>query len=151
MSHPYPMFGTQDLKDDDAKVIDDYLIETNAPPAMDDATEPIPPTPTAGITPTTRLISRELRVDPAWDAVLAVPADEFRKQLLIKVLSPTAVTTDGVRVGSDRNTVAFAGRLVHGSVLQIDNHTGALWVYPQALTDVANSAVVCVEIWSITK
>src|ERR1700754_52282 len=42
MSEPFPIFGTQNLKDDDGSVIDSFLIETDAPPDLKLAQEPIP-------------------------------------------------------------------------------------------------------------
>ena len=151
MSHPYPVFGTQDLTDDDAAVIDSYTIETDAPPDMKSAEQPIPKTPETPIAVTTVLKPcGELVLKPGFDPVMLMPADNCRKHAYIRVVSPTVVTTDGLRFGDTAQNARNGARLIHGNAPTIDDYTGALWVYPQAITGAVNSADVNVEYWAVT-
>jgi hypothetical protein len=151
VSQPYPVFGSQNLKDDDARVIDDYLIETDAPPDMTKAEQPIDATPATPIAVTTVLKPcSELVLLPTFDPVLLMPADRNRKHAYIRVVSPTSVATDGIRFGDTPQNARNGARLVHGNAPTIDDYTGAIWAYPQAVTGAANSAVVNVEYWAVT-
>jgi hypothetical protein len=151
VSHPHPMFGTQDLKDDDAAVIDSYTIETDAPPDMEAAEQAIPATPDTGIAITSRLVPcSELVLIPTFDPVMIVPADDRRKHLYMRVYSPTAQAGDAVRFGATPQDARNGARLLQGDAPTIDDYTGALWVYPQSITGGTNSAAVNVEYWAVT-
>jgi len=151
MSNPVPIFGTQDLHDDDAKVIDDYLIETDAPPNMDAAKQPIEQDIHTPIAVTSRLEPcGELVLTPTMDPVQIFWPDKNRKHCYIRVYSPTTVATDGIRFGENRPKSMTGARLLHSNAPTIDDYTGSMWVYPQAVTGVANSANVNVEYWAVT-
>jgi hypothetical protein len=75
------MFGTQDLKDDDAKVIDDYLIETDRPPKP--ITEPIPILPDIEQPRETRLLSGTILLTSGSDPQLILNGDSHRKTFRI--------------------------------------------------------------------
>lgn len=157
MSHPVEMFGTQNLKDDDGAVIDSFFVETDAPPDMTAATEPIEATPYTPIVVTTKILSQNFLWYPGFSApYMLLPSDENRRQFHMRVTSPTAVATDGIRWGSDISTVKSAGILFHGQTSgAVDNHTGAIWVWGVAATDTPGSPVpvsapVVVAVWSVT-
>lgn len=152
MSHPVEIFGTQDLKDDDAAVIDSYLIETDAPPDMTPARQPIDNTAQRiPIVVTGRLVPcGEQVLTPTMDPVLIMPADDNRKHAYIRVYSPTAVATDGIRFGDSNNTVRNGARILHGAAPTIDDYTGAIYVWPQTVAGAVNSANINVEYWAVT-
>lgn len=158
MSSPVPIFGTQDLHDDDAAVIDSYLIETDAPPDMTAAEQPIPPTPDKGITTTTRLISTELIWRTAFtEPQLLLPADSNRTQYHIRVISQSSSTTDGIRIASNKNEARYGARVQAGQTTgAIDNHTGAIWAWAENIANtpdvpVALSGTLNIEIMAVTK
>lgn len=151
MSHPVEIFGTQDLKDDDAAVIDSYFIETDAPPDMTPARQPIDNTPNkTPIAITTRLLSREQTLQPGFDPVLLFPADNNRKHMYIRVYSPTAQAGDAIRFGGTAQEARNGARILQGDAPTIDNHTGPIYAFAEAITGVPNSAAVNVEYWAVT-
>ncbi len=152
MSHPTPMFGTQNINDDDAVVIDSYTQEINNPPDMESAEQPIPPTPADPIPVTTKIITGEIILRPGWDPVQILTDDKNRLQLHIRVISATSVATDGIRIASTKDQARTGGRIMSGQTSgAIDNHTGAVWVYGATLTDTPISADLNVEYWAVTK
>jgi hypothetical protein len=152
MSQPYEVFGSQNVRDDDGAVIDSFFIETDAPPDLKDAIEPIAIPEVKAPAPTTRLITGELNIDPAWGQGLLVPADANRKGLNIRVYSATAVATDGVRLSDDPGSVRNAGKVLHSGAVTFDNHTGPIYYYSAGATGTgAASATISVEYWSTTE
>lgn len=153
MSNPYPIFGSQDFKDDDGQVIDSLLIETDAPPDKREAIEPVQLPVLPEPKKTTRLLTSDTTLDPTWDPYMILPADPKRQSITVRVYSPTAVATDGVRFASEKSEVLTAGKILHGSDTSVfSNHTGALWVI--SCGGGANgraSAPVSLEMWSVTE
>jgi hypothetical protein len=153
VSNPYPIFGSQDLKDDDGQVIDSFLIETDAPPDLKDAIEPVSqptlPTPKKS----TRLITSDTTIDPTWDGYQALPADPNRQSITIRVYSPTAVATDGVRIASEKSELLTAGKILHGQDTSVfANHTGAIWIITcGGGTNGRASAPVSLQTWAVTE
>jgi hypothetical protein len=154
MSYPYPIFGSQDLHDDDGAVIDSFLIETDAPPDLKQATQPIDPPAVKAPARITRIMTRDMTLDPSWTTpTMLFPADGKRKGLGLRVNSPTAVATDGVRIGSDLGEMNTAGRIFHGQTLTdiLSTHTGAVWLLPCGNgTNGVASAPISVEAWAVT-
>lgn len=153
MSDLAPIFSTQNVHDDDGPVIDSYLIETDSPPDLNLAQEPIeipalPPMPLV-----TRLISREIIVDPTWPTpTLILPADANRKSVYLRVYSPTSVATDGIRIASNNGEASFGAKVLSGNDWQLNAHTGAIWVWTvSSTTNLVASAPVAVEYWSVTE
>jgi hypothetical protein len=153
MSSPVEMFGTQNLKDDDGQVIDTFLIETDAPPKLADATESITVKELDVPRKITRIISRDQVLDPAWvSATLLLPADANRKSLTVAVFSPTAVATDGIRFSDDIGNLPSSAKLLHNNNIALTEHTGPLYAFTCGNgTGGVASAVINVEVWSVTE
>lgn len=152
MSMPVEMFGTQDLKDDDGEVIDSLFIETDAPPDIKQATQPILVKELIEPRKITRLLSGDITIDPSWTVSMLLPADANRQELKIRVYSPTSVATDGVRFSDDRGNILSSGKVLHGGTSPFENHTGP--VYYIACGNAANgaaSAPVSLEYWAVTE
>jgi hypothetical protein len=156
MSYPGPIipevFGTQDKHDDDAQVIDSFFIETDVPPDLKPAAQTIDAPDVEVIKPCTRFLTGELNVDPTWGPTMVLPADAKRKGMEIKVFSPNATLTDGVRVASEIGGLGMAGKVFHGQSMSnaLDNHTGAVWIQGFGASG-SNAFVVTVEYWSVTE
>lgn len=156
MSSPFPSesptFGklhVGDTADDDGAVIDSFLVETDAPPATEELIGPIDPAPLHRPEPTTRLISKNYIVNSGWVPFQAVIADAGRVQLRLRVMSTgvagTTTFEDYIRVGYDPGVLE--ARLWTGNALDLDDHTGDLWIGPgPALT-----AAIAVSIVAVTK
>ena len=167
MSYPGPIippvFGTENLHDDDADVISSYDIEVDSPPDLAKATDVIPTPAVADPVKLTRIITREYYMDitnfPANIPVLLLQPDPNRISLTVRVFSPTSVATDGIRLSSDLGDVYSAGRLFHSqsSSDAFASHTGALYAVscsnavPSSYPPAGASAPVYVEVWSVTK
>lgn len=140
MSSPVPMFGTQNLKDDDGPVIDSFFIETDNPPNMETALEPVPAPPKENPPRPDRLLTGTFTVSQGGftSPVMVLPADANRKSLTLAAMSAaaTATFTDFVLI-SDENgiagnpTGAFRLRPIQGAVF-MDGYTGAIWAFPGA-------------------
>lgn len=140
MSHPVEIFGTQDLHDDDGKIIDDFFKETDSPPDLRMAVEPLAIPARVEPTPTTRLLTGYMTF-PATGGVpfQALPADKNRKSLHLRTTSLAAVPalTDMVFVADELSKLSYltgittnAGPLMNGVTLSLDEHTGPLWIAP---------------------
>ena len=162
MSYPGPItppvFGTQNLRDDDGAVIDSFLIETDAPPTLKDATETIDAPAVKEIPKQTKLLTKTQLIDPAWSGPTQIlPGDAKRHGVGIRVWSPTLIATDGLRVASDIGDVNSAGIVLHSQTLPGDalsDHTGPVWVLAASLGTTGPgiaSAVVYVTVWSVTE
>lgn len=152
MSNPVPMFGTQNLSDDDGPVIDSLFIETDSPPNLADAIEPIPVPATVPPVSTTRLFTGELTLAVDWAPVMILPADPKRKGLYLRVYSPTSVATDGIRIADESSKCITSGKVLHGNDAPFTNHTGAVYVLPTGnAAGGAASAPITIEYWSTTE
>jgi hypothetical protein len=95
MSQPYDIFGSQKSNDDDGQVIDSFFIETDAPPDLTFATEPIPPTSKIEPVKCGRLLTGSLSMTTAvfTSPTLILPADANRKQVSLSVSTDGPVNT----------------------------------------------------------
>ena len=152
MSSPMTPFESQNVKDDDGSVIDSFFIESDTPPDLKFATQPIPVDVLEDPVKNTRIISKDELIDYTWTTPYAVlPADANRKSLNVYVYSPTAVATDGVRLSDENGTIYTAGKLLHNGTIELTHHTGALWVLPcGAAAGNTASAPVRLQVWSVT-
>jgi len=161
MSYPGPVippvFGTENLKDDDGAVIDSFFIETDAPPPLKDAVEPIDNPALPKLKPLTKILTKHQLVDPQWgqSPIQLLPGDVRRKGVGVRVFSPTAVATDGIRLASDIGEVNSAGVIFHGQVdpsNSLNDHNGPIYVMGySSVTGGVNSAALFVEVWSVTE
>lgn len=78
MSSPLPIFGTQNLHDDDGPVIDSLLVETDSPPNLKMATQPINVPAPIAITRPTRLLTGSLLMTSGSDPQLIINSDPNR-------------------------------------------------------------------------
>lgn len=153
MSSPLDMFESQNKSDDDGAVIDSFLIETDAPPNLKDATEPIIVRALESPKKISRIISKDETLDPTWTQPhLLLPADANRRSLNILVYSPTAVATDGARFSDEAGNIRSSGKILHGDTVPFTDHTGPVYVLAcGAASEGAASAPVSVEVWSVTE
>lgn len=144
MSSPVEMFGTQDLKDDDGPVIDSFFKETDAPPDVTKAIEPIPvlQAPAKPEYPT-RLKAGFMILTASQSPMQLVPPDPYRLFLTIRVtsLNATPDLLQYVLVGDSSTSItlpdpaarsALAYKARNGHSLSLDAHTGAIWVATNA-------------------
>lgn len=150
MSAPLPIFGSQNLNDDDGAVIDSFLIETDVPPTP--VGEPIPPTAAIEIPTFTRTLTGTDVVTTATTTYQLLPADNSRLFIALDVYSQAAAPTieDYIIWADENNKVNFRmtqGRIRHNKRLELTGHTGAIWIAPGA----AITGPIEVTYWSITK
>lgn len=151
MSHPTEPFETQNVKDDDGKVIDDFLIETDSPPDLKELNEPILVKALREPAHITRMFSGDQILDPSWTRTLLLPADANRSSVVVYVNSPTAVATDGVRIGDDPGTILTSGKVLHNQTIEL-HHNGPVYVIAcGAGANGSASAAVSIQYWSITE
>jgi hypothetical protein len=138
MSYPYEIFGSQDTKDDDGQVIDNFFIETDAPPKLDLAVEPIPASPKENPVKMGRLLTGSVSMTLAvfTSPTQILPADPNRKSLVVSAFSSAASPNAYVECVeiSDENgkvsgTAGFNLRPIQGAVV-INDYTGAIWAMP---------------------
>jgi hypothetical protein len=141
-------FESQNLKDDDGQVIDSFLIETDAPPPLSEALEPIVVKGETKVDKYTRLLSGEVTMGIDWEPVQILPVDATRLDLVLRVYSPTAIDTDGIRFSDERGLVRTGGKVLHGDMLNLADHTGAVWVIPAGDSSGLASAPVSIEWWA---
>ena len=157
MSAPVPMFGTQDLKDDDGAVIDSLLIETDAPPNLAEATDTITITAPQEIRPITRLITGyQVMASTFSQPMMIAPGDPNRQEMSIRVTSLAASPTveDYVLMADESNKVQTAttssgisARMRNGNEYNLSDHTGPVWIMPNS----AITANIEVTWWITTK
>lgn len=144
MSSPFPIFGSQNLHDDDGPVIDSFLVETDAPPKLTDAIEPIPVPEKEHINRPTRIFSGTDTLTQLSAPYQLLPADPNRLHIRLDVYSfaTTPGAKDYIIAGDESGKVANSNmtqgpfRIRHGKGYTIDDHTGALWITPgPILTD----------------
>lgn len=150
MSQPTEIFETQNVRDDDGQVIDSFLIETDAPPPIEEAREPIVVRALPQPKVPSRLMTGEITLNNTWDVVEIFPADINRRSVNIYVYSPTSVATDGIRFSDDRGTIATGGMLLHNNTLTLGAYTGKLYISASSTTGTA-SAPIRFAYWSITE
>lgn len=140
MSNPVPMFGTQNVNDDDGQVIDSFFIETDTPPPLKDAQEPIVlPEPPEIVLPTRMFAGTDV-LTAASTPYMLMPADTNRVNLHLDIYSfaTTPSAKDYVFIADENGKIssvmsgassgAFKGR--HNKGIDLDNHTGAVWIGP---------------------
>lgn len=151
MSAPVPIFGTQNVRDDDAAVIDSYDVETDAPPKP--ILEPIPIPAQLDIPRPTRILAGNIILTSGSLPQQILPADNDRVVLRIYPFwvngTPNPGFNDYVSIGEDIGSVSNAqtnlltwGTLrlrpiaaLGASAYEFNEHTGPIWVAPgNALT-----------------
>lgn len=148
MSDLAPIFGTQNLTDDDAAVIDSYLIETDTPPDIKGAIGPIQQPVLPPLPETTRLITGTQVLDSSYvNPYQMLPADANRVSLYIAVTSTVTGPTfnDYVLIADQGGKVsaAAAGAISGASRIRAQavfsptqvpmlDHTGAVYLLPGA-------------------
>jgi hypothetical protein len=148
-----PRLNTGDDTDDDAQVIDSLLVEVDNPPE---------PLPDASVDPqrsrerprkTGRLVpTNTVTMLPGWNAVQVAWADPDRSTLRLQVVGATA--TDFIRWSDDLSKLPADSSSVRvyasasGTRIDIDGHTGPLWVQPDAAN---NAAGVIVSCWGVSR
>jgi hypothetical protein len=140
MSNPVPMFGTQNTSDDDGQVIDSFFIETDAPPDLKDAQEPIVIPARPEIALPTRLMAGADVLTQTTSMYQLLPADPNRIDLHIEVYSFAAspgtkdfvyVADENGKISSMVNGASTGGFKVRaGKGACLDDHTGAIWIAP---------------------
>lgn len=136
MSSPVPIFGTQNLHDDDGPVIDSLLIETDNPPDIKEATEPIEKSPDKNPPRPDRLLTGTFNVSQGGfiSPVMVLPADANRKSIILSVYSTAATptATDFVLVASENGLASGnnAFNIHHGKDYTLYDYTGAVWAIP---------------------
>lgn len=140
MSNPVPMFGTQNLSDDDGPVIDSFFVETDAPPDLKDAQEPIviPARPEVAVP--TRLMAGADVLTQTTSAYQLLPADTNRVKLHIDIYSYATtpgqkdfvyVADENGKISSMVNGASSGGfKARFGKGVDLDDHTGAVWIAP---------------------
>jgi hypothetical protein len=146
MSSPVPIFGLQNLKDDDGAVIASFDIEVDAPADVRQATEPVeiitPETPTqpdvpSAATPATRIISGTELMFGGAAPLQILYADTRRQDLRIDIYSTAGSpgVNEYVLIGDElakmSNVMAsgtFKGR--HAKSVDLTYHTGPLFIVP---------------------
>lgn len=153
---PQP-FETQNLHDDDGQVIDSFFIETDTPPDLKPAAQTVPSAAVEEPAVCTKTLTETLFLDPAiFGPVQLLPEDKNRQGFTLRVSSPTAVATDGIRIASDKGLLSKAGRLFHGQQTNgsWDQHTGPVYIQTCKVSDGngvgAASAPIAVDWWAIT-
>lgn len=141
-SPEYETLYLGDTKDDDGQVIDSLFIETNTPAAP--VIEAIAPAPLEEPKPTTRIFGgsfnfEQTRLADYTSPIQILPADANRKDLTIKSYSRAAAptVTDFVFVADENGKMSAngTGKLrPSSSDFDLSNHTGAVWIYPGAIT-----------------
>lgn len=140
MSHPVEIFGTQDTHDDDGQVIDSLFLETDSPPDIKFAQEPIPKPALDEPTPTTRLISGYTSFpQSAGLPMQMLPADANRKSLTIRIVSQAATPNynDVVFLADELGKLSYlsgaatnAMPMLNGHQISLDDHTGPVFIAP---------------------
>jgi hypothetical protein len=138
MSQPYEIFGSQNLSDDDGPVIDSLFIETDSPPDMKAATEPIPATSQKQPISCGRLLTGSLSMTLAvfTSPTQILPADPNRKSLVLTAFSSAASPTalvEYIEISDENGKVAGSSgfNLRPGKdPITLTDYTGALWAMP---------------------
>jgi hypothetical protein len=151
VSHPTEIFETQNVRDDDGEVIDSFFKEVDNPPDLKELQSPIVVKALIEPKPITRFISGEVIIAPSWTVIQLLPADANRKNFTLKVYSPTAVATDGIRMSDENGNILTSGKILHGDDISTFEHTGPVYVIGCGNgTNGAASAPVSLNFWSIT-
>ena len=139
MSSPVPIFGTQDLKDDDGPVIDTLFLETDAPPPIEEAMEPIRIPAPIELPRPTRLFTGTETLNTDSQPIQLVVADADRREFEIVVSTPAGAATaaDYLNVASELGPVTNAqqtgsgmgvARIRPGVPWDFDAHTGPIYI-----------------------
>jgi hypothetical protein len=138
MSQPYDIFGSQNLKDDDGTVVDSFFIETDAPPDLKQAVEPVDAVPNDNPIRCGRLLTGSLSMNLATfvTPTQVLPADPNRKSVVLQVFSSAAspnAYVECVEISDENGKVSgssgFNVRQVAGPIT-LDGYTGAIWAMP---------------------
>lgn len=151
-----PIFQTQNLHDDDAQVIDDLVQETNAPADPRFGVVPSIEVPQYKPIPVTRLYTATAVLGGGADPYPLLPEDVNRVTCRIRVFSTNAVaaniTYNDFALFADNRGLASSraqNYLItchHSEVVDLDGHTGAVWVVPGP----GMTAAIEVSAWGVT-
>lgn len=126
-----PLF-TGDNNDDDGQVIDNFLIETDTPPTP--VIEHISPAPLIAPKAATILRTGSYLLNLSYSAIKMISADVNRKELRLEgystVAAPTFVEYALVAFDAGLLTDSSAYHLRHGEKLNLDEHTGDVYILP---------------------
>jgi hypothetical protein len=153
VSSPYQIFGSQDLKDDDGNVIDSFFIETDAPPNLADAPQPITVVAPTEPVVATRLLTGTIQLTATMDPVQILPADTNRKSVSVQIYTTAASSTavgEYVTLADENGKCRTSGAWTLRSgkdPYTIIDHTGPIFV--QAASTV--SANMELTWWAVTK
>lgn len=140
MSSPVPPFGTADVNDDDGQVIDSFFVETDTPPPLAEAMEPIVVKGPPEEPKYTRLLGGTETIPAGGQPFRLLTADANRRELQLFAATPTAdaTATDYVNVADNVGSVSSALATGSGMGCQrirpwtvawdYDAHTGEVWV-----------------------
>lgn len=135
MSSPVPIFGLENLHDDDSQVMDDLYSQTNTPPPIAEAIQPItiPGKPELPIT--SRILAGTESITTTTTAYRLLPADANRTefQCVMTVPTGTAGVDDYLLVSDESGKVTNgstqgAFRVRPGVGWDLDSHTGEIWI-----------------------
>lgn len=157
---PYPHFpeplSTQDFKDDDAIIIDQMLETTSAPADPRGALGPSTLGQQYKAKPVTRLYAQTFVLSGGAQPQQLLQEDVNRGTCKVKAFSTadplSGVTYNDFCVLSDERGMISSGMksnaftLHHGSTMDLDGHTGQLWVIPGP----GMSAAIEVSVYGIT-
>jgi hypothetical protein len=154
VSNPYPIFGSQEPREDgsfDTNEIDNFLIETDTPPTA--VIEPVPMPALPEPKHITRVISGTYRLNALVNIAPfpVLPADTERLDLRIRAYSyaTTPGSKDYAFLADENGKLVTQSAITmrHGVVIDLTDHTGALWVMPgPILTDDFE-----ITWWAVTK
>lgn len=139
MSDPYPIFGSQNLHDDDGAVIDSFFVAVDNPPDLRLGEQPITVPEVVEPVEPTRLITGYRLMTAGDRPLMVLPADARRVGLNLRAISTFATPTynDSVFVADDQSKLGYiagdasqARPLINTHSLDLDNHTGAVFATP---------------------
>ena len=136
MSAPYPPFGSENVTDDDGQVLDSFFVETDNPPDLRLAQEPIPILPRVTPEYPTKLFTGFQVIFANTDPFRLFQADVRRVdgKIYVASLNATPDLNQYVYVSEQRSAIppsALSGNVLRarpGKSIDIESHSGELWV-----------------------
>ncbi len=126
MSQPMLPFESQNLHDDDGPVLDSLFIETDSPPDLKMAVQPVPANPDENPKAPGRLLTGNLSLTTAFTApTLILPADPNRKSVVLTATSngPGVIAT---QISATGNVVARPAFLKSVTLASTDGVTSGV-------------------------
>ena len=144
MSMPFPIFGEANNHDDDGQVIDSLFIETDAPPDLHAAVEPIPIISLHDRPRYDRLDTNTVifAVGGAPQQILAPDKNRTHLRIDVRSYSGSVVVNDYIVIADEfskcssqvmsQGTARIRPGFNASGGYNIDDYTGALWAAPGA-------------------